>query len=820
MMGEERKAHTFHPSPLAFHPSAKETIMLKNYLVIAIRNLLRHKVYAFINTSGLAIGMACCILIFIYVTDEFSYDRDHEKTDQIYRLVGDLNRRDHMYESAATAPPMAPALREYFPQILHAARIAPATLRRNEALVSYQHQRFYEKRLGYADASIFEIFTLPLLQGDPKTALTEAYTIVISETMAAKYFGDDDPFGKTLTIENDAEYKITGVMKDMPHKSHFRFDFLASFVSLKREYGAMYDCWGCRMAYTYLLLPKGVPPNEIEKQIPVFLKKHVEPKAETMQLRLQPLADIHLRSSLANEIEPAGNLAYLYILAAIGIFILLMACINYMNLMTAHSAQRAKEIGVRKAVGANRLRVAAQFLGEAITLACLALPLALVLVELFLPQFNELAGKTLRLNYSGNSPAWLGLAGLALLVGFISGSYPAWFLSRFQPALVLKGRREVSAGGNVLRGALVVMQFAFSIALIITATIVIDQRDYLRNKKLGFDKEQTIVIPIRDGEVYKKYESLKAAFLQNPAIVRVSASSQVPPEKLYDLEVWPSEERQSGRRRMKIVVVEYDFFETLGMEIAAGRTFSKSFGTDAEAGLVLNESAVKAFGWDAALGKKLGAAWNDKQGTIIGVVKDFHFESLHQKIEPVMFFMESFHNYLLVRIHPTHNVETLSFLKEEWQKVAPHRPFEYSFLDAEFDRLYKSEEKLGSLFGYFSMLAIFIACLGLFGLAAFAAERRTKEIGIRKVLGASTASVVALLTKEFVKLVLMANIVAWPIAYFAMNRWLQEFAYRIDIGVLTFVLAGSVTLVIALLTVSFQSLRAALANPVEALRYE
>jgi putative ABC transport system permease protein len=793
--------------------------MLKNYLKIALRNLRKQSVYSFINVTGLAVGMACFILIFIYVKDELGYDRYHEKAGQIYRLVGDLDRNDHRPQSAATGPPMAPAMRDEFPQILNAARIAPASRRRDQVLVSHQQRRFYEKRLGYADASVFDIFTFPLVKGDPKTALAEPYTMVISEALAAKYFGNEEPLGKTLTVENEAEYKITGVLKDMPQNSHFRFDFIASFESLKEDYGGMYDCWWCRMAYTYLLLPRDVLPEAIEKQFPAFLKKHIGPRAESMQLRLQPLVDIHLRSSLSDEIEPGGNLAYLYILATVGVFILLLACTNYTNLATARSAQRAKEVGVRKVVGANRKQLVWQFLGEAIMLAALALPLAVVLVEWSLPTFNELTGKTLHFTYLNNWRVLLGLIVVALLAGLISGGYPAFFLSQIQPAKVLKGQGDAGARVSVLRSTLVVVQFTFSISLVIATIVVFDQLDYLHSKRLGFDKEQVVVIPLRDFESSRSYESLKSALLQNPAIVSVSAASQIPPERLLDLEVWPGDEKETGKRRMKTVVVDYGFFETLGISIVEGRTFSKSFGTDA-AGFVLNESAMEAFGWKSAVGRRFGAAWSNKSGAVIGVVKDFHFESLHQKIEPMVFFMEDWYQYIVVRLRSADYAATLAFMREQWQKIAPHRPFEYSFLDEEFDKLYKSEERIGKLFGYFTGLAIFIAGLGLFGLAAFAAERRTKEIGIRKVLGASVAGIAALLSKEFVRFVAVANLIAWPAAYYAMSRWLQNFAYRVNIGWWVFALAGGLALLIALLTVSTQAIKAALANPVEALRYE
>ncbi|MFQ5751728.1 MAG: ABC transporter permease [bacterium] len=791
--------------------------MFKNFVKISLRNLGKYKSYSFINIVGLAIGMAVCLLIFLFVQDELSYDRFHKNADHIYRVVGDLNTGKISPESAATGPPLAPAMLVEMPSVLDAVRIA----HKRDVLVQSDSRRFYENRVGYADASMFNVFSFPLITGDAATVLTARYSIVISEAVAVKYFGTENPIGKILTLDNEFEYKITGVMQDMPSNSHFRFDFLASFESLRESYGNMYDCWWCKMAYTYILLPEGVKPFEIENQFPAFIEKHLGPQGETgMRLRLQRLTAIHLGSDLMWELEPGGEPAYLSILATVGFLILLVSCINYVNLIIARSSQRAKEICLRKVVGAKKTQLIGQFFGESIMMTFLALPITITLVELFLPKFNALSAKTLYISYTGNGSVWIGLAGIVFLVGIMAGCYPAMLLSRFHPTKVMKGVLIFKTHDGTFRRILIILQFAFSVLLIITTAVIFDQLDLIRTRKLGFNKENVVTIPVRDAAVYQNYEPFKNELLTNSRIKSISAASRVPPESPDELEVWPEDQKDSGRQKMNIVTIHYDFFKTLGIEYLEGRTFSGDFGSDAKEGFVLNESAVRTLGWKSAVGQRLGVAWKNKQGCVIGVVKDFHFESLYQKIEPTVFFMEPYYNHILVRLQTENVAETITFIKEKWQVLFPELPFEYNFLGERFDKLYQKEEKLGELFGYFSFLAIFIASLGLFGLATFATEQRTKEVGIRKVLGASVTGVVALLSKDFVKLVLLANVIAWPVAWWAMNKWLQNFAYRIDIDWWVFLLAGGLALLIALLTVSAQAIRAALANPVDSLRYE
>ena len=795
--------------------------MFKNYLTIAVRNLVRHKVYSLINLSGLAIGMACCILIMLYVQYEFSYDRYHENVEQIYRVIGEGKIGDEISQGAQMPGPLAPALLNDFPEIISATRIKNV----ENVLISYGEKRFYEERAFFADPSIFEVFSFALIKGNPKTALQPPYSIVITEEMAKKYFGDDDPMGKIISYDNRYDFKITGVLQNIPDNSHFKFDFLASLACANDLFGNGYlEDWLNWGIYTYVLVRNDFSPAELSQQFPEFVKKYLGEGWATyfqQQLHLQPLKRIHLHSNLWGEIEPNSNINYIYLFSAIAFVILLIACINYINLSTARSATRAKEVGMRKAVGANRLQLAKQFLGESIFLSFIALLLAVALVELFLPAFSSLMDRKLVVNYYGNRLLLPGLIGIALFVGIVSGSYPAFFLSAFQPLGMLRKTLKTGLGHSKPRRILVVLQFVISIVLIIATMIIYSQLNYVRTKKLGFNKEQVVVIPIRDNTVRQRYESVKTELLQNSSITGATAASYLPGGIKWIQSFWWEGIQDDDDNTMAFDCVDHDFIETFEIELAAGRDFSKDFITDAKEAYILNEAAVRKTGWDSPIGKKFSAITRNDEGSVIGVVKDFHFKSLHKKIEPLVLYIkpESF-NYLSVRIRPSNISGTLDFIKERWNEFSPNRPFEYFFFDEYFDRLYKAEEKLGKIFGSFSLLAIFIACLGLFGLASFATEQRTKEIGIRKVLGASISGIVLLLSKDFTKLVIVSNLIAWPIAYWAMSRWLQDFAYRINIGLGTFLLAGAIALVIALLTVSLQAIKAALANPVEALRYE
>jgi putative ABC transport system permease protein len=811
--------------------------MFKNYIMIAIRNLRRQKGYSFINILGLAIGMACCLLILLYVQDEFGYDKFHEKSDRIYRLVmeGQVSATGRLLNSARSPSPWAPVLAADYPGVVNYVRFKTPLSR---WLITYEDERIYEKGFYFADATVFDVFDFELVRGNPAEVLVAPNTVVISEETARKYFGNEDPVGKIITADLVYEFKITGVMKKVPRRSHMTFDFLASFATLTGPansegafiYGAdlsNFQFFGLNpQVYTYLLLDDGFSAEDFELLLPQFIDKYLGEGIRQFGIQLdpylQPLTAVHLHSNLDAEVAPNSDISYVYIFSAISLFILMIACINFMNLATARSANRALEVGLRKVVGSDRFQLVKQFLGESVFLAFLALLLAIVFVYLLLPPFNVLSGKELVFAFD-NTWIFPALIGIVLFVGIVAGSYPAFFLSSFKPVSVLKGAVRAGAANMQLRRILVVGQFAISIIFIIGTGIVYSQLDFILNRRLGFNKEQVAVIPMVDPPARFRYMSYKSELSQSPDILAVSASNSVP-GGLIDIAILQPEGIPEGENvSMEQLMIEYDFIKTLGIELAQGRDFSLSFPTDTMEAFIINETAVRQLGWEESPLNKRMEMGNFKQGRVIGVVRDFHVKSLHQKIEPLVLHLapspDPFLN-LLVRIRPENIRGALGFMEEKWRQVYPTHPFEYSFLDEDFDSLYRSEQLRGKIFIAFSLLAIFTACLGLFGLASFTAEQRTKEIGIRRVLGASVTGIVGLLSKEFVKWVLLANVIAWPIAYFAMKQWLQNFAYQTNLNPGIFVSSGIIALIIALMTVSYQSIRAAVSQPVEALKYE
>lgn len=801
--------------------------MFKNYLKIAARNLLKHKAYSFINIAGLAMGMTCCIVILLYVQHELSYDSFHQDAKRIYRIFWQSGN-----PQTRTPHPMAQAMVKDFAEVESAVSLSPVWgpgLTRPKFAVRYGDQRFEEGSVFSADSTFFEVFSFPLIAGDPKTALRSPASLVITERIAKKYFGNEEPMGKVLIINNSVDLKVTGVMQDIPANAHFHFDFLISYVLLKmRETGSYYE-WEDFGHYNYIKLAPHADPKTLEAKMPDWFLKYnewpvddvEELKSGRVAFRLQPITGIHLHSHLKWELEPNSDIAYVYLFSAIAVFVLLIACINFMNLSTARSATRAREVGMRKVLGAFRTQLIGQFLGESILLSIMALLLSIAAVELVLPLFNSLSGRNLAVDYHDNPWLILSIGGMALLVGIISGSYPAFFLSALQPVKTLKDTMSGGTKSGRLRQILVVAQFAISIALIAGTGIVAAQLKFLKNKNLGFDKEQIVVVPIKANAMRQNYETVKAELLENPNIVSVTAVSNVPGGRFNQNEIYWQDTQ--GEQSVSQVRVDYDFFKTLDIEITAGRDFSKAMATDSATAFILNETAARLYDWDTPVGKQI--TWldddNTRRGTVIGVAKDFNFQSLHRGIEPLIFHvLPAGFNYFLVKMRGNNIAGTLADLENKWRTFDPDRAFEYSFLDADFAALYNSEERMQAVVGNFSFLAIFIACLGLFGLASFTIQQRTKEIGVRKVLGASVSQIVMILSKEFTRLVLIAFVVACPLAYVVMNGWLQNFAYRTEISVNIFLLAGALGLVIAWLTVSYQALKAALANPIEALRYE
>ncbi len=821
--------------------------MFKNYLKIALRNLIKNKLFSAINISGLAVGLACALFILLWVREEIGFDRFHKNADDIYRVNWDFKWNNNEGVGPGTPPPLAARLGNEIPEVAAATRVFPVS----KMIVRYENKFFNEPLIRGADANFFEIFSFGFLSGNSQTALAEPNSVILTDKIAAKYFGNEPALGKILTLGEEKlifgkrryhnVFKVTGVVKSPPRNSHLQFDLLTSMASHPEV--AHFDwSWIWMQVTTYAKLDPGVSARAVEAQIPALVKKYAPAAFERIGFSydkmiasgdrwnfvLQPMTDIYLRSGqTGNRLGPVGNTVYVYIFATIAVFILLIACINFMNLATARSANRAKEIGVRKALGSGKSMLLAQFLIEAIAFSAIAMVLALFLVELFLAPFNQLAGKNLQLDFFETPwlPATLIL--LTLLVGVVAGSYPGFYLSSFRPVQIFKGVVRAGKKNQKLRSGLVVFQFAITIGLIVCALLVQKQMDFFRQADMGFDKEGIVIISNDNQRLGMQAEAFKEKLKGDSRFLEVSLATAVPP--YFSFEDTYNAASQSGEPldlQLNSYMADEDYLRTLGIEIVKGRGFSKEFSTD-ESGVLLNEAAVKYFGWDDPVGKTLTYPGGDNRDyKVIGVMKDFNFMTLHLPITPFALFHHASNSYeipnscVVVRIPRTDLANSLKLLESEWKTFAPAMPFEYKFLDEGFEEQYLAERRLGKIFLIFSILTIFIACIGLLGLAAFATEQRTKEIGIRKVLGASVPNLVTLLSKDFSKWVLLANLIAWPVAYFVMNKWLQDFAYRIDIGWWVFALAGGLAFLIALLTVSTQAIKAALANPVEALRYE
>jgi putative ABC transport system permease protein len=813
--------------------------MLKNYLKIAFRNIFRHKGYSFINITGLAAGIACCMLIMLYVQDELNYDKYHEKIDRLYRLERAGVFQDQVYRVPVTAHPTGPAFENDIPEILHAVRIWPT-----ELTVKSRDNHYFEEKIFFADAAVFDTFTFPLVKGSPGTALREPNSIVLTERMSKKYFNSIDCIGKTLSVkwnEDTVDFKVSGIMKEIPHNSHFRTDFFASYSTLNRLIANQLNAWLSNSVYTYLLLPENLSPGELEKKFPPLVEKYMGKDvrkflgpdvdiSSMMRYVLHPVSRIHLYSNLRWEIEPNSNINTVYIFSIIAFLVLLIACINFMNLSTARSANRAKEVGLRKTVGANKSLLVKQFIGESLFLALIAGIIAVFLVEFLLPMYNTFTSKEMSNKYLTDPLFIISFIAVILFVGFVSGSYPAFYLSSFQPIKVMRGTLKTGTDNRsrFLRKGLVVLQFTISIVLIIGTIVVKNQLTFLKNKNLGFKKEQVVVIPAKDNSLLNKYDVVKSELTRNPKILKVATSSRIPGDRIFPDRVFLREGMNSDQSKDIIFFhIDTDFIPLLGIELSAGRNFSENFTTDKTEGFILNESAVKLLGWETpemAVGKGIlipESPGKYQKGRIVGVVKDFHFKSLHQKIEPLILYMDPQRfRYITVKISTEDIPSTLDYLGNKFKAFSPGFTFEYFFLEDSFDKLYRSEERIQTIFNSFTILAILISCLGLFGLASFTAEQRTREVGIRKVLGATVPDIITQLSREFITWVLMANIIAWPVAFIVMNKWLQNFAYRTDPGIGTFIMSGLIALVIALLTVSYQSVKTALANPIHALKYE
>ncbi|KPJ69981.1 hypothetical protein AMJ44_01485 [candidate division WOR-1 bacterium DG_54_3] len=805
--------------------------MFKNYLKIAIRNFFKHKGFSFINVFGLAIGVACCLMIVLYVFDEISYDRYHEKADQIYRVGIDGFVNNMAFHGVITCAPMAQTLVREFPEVTAATRL------RNFGfpVFRYENKVFSEERVFWVDQSFFDVFTVSFIKGDPNTALAEPNTIVLTRSMALKYFGHEDPLGKSLNADQRRDYLITGVVEDVPHNSHFHFDFLASLSTYDDSRSPI---WISNNYYTYFLLRMDASPEAFEAKLAELVKKYVGPQIQvaagiTMEqfyesggqwgYFIQPLTDIHLHSHLEFEIEPNGDIAYVYIFSIIAIGILLVAGINFVNLATARSVNRAREVAIRKTVGSRRPQLIRQFLAETTLMSFIAVLLALIAVQILLPSFNTITGKDLAIPYVQNMYTIPSLLGVVLFIGILAGIYPAFFLASFDPAIVLKSETVGRTRKSNLRNVLVVFQFTVSIVLIVGTFIVNRQLRYIQNKNLGFNKDQIIVVKKTD-DIGNQIQTFRQELIKNAKVINATNTGRLIGETFGNSAFKLAGASGEETHLLWTYFTDPHFADTYQIEMAAGRYFEEGRETDQQA-VILNETALKELGLIDPIGKQIDALrpTRSQAFTIIGIMKDFHFESLHFQIRPLIVGLWPPNNrgrYVSVRVHSEGIRETLAFLENTWRKFAGNQAFEYEFFDDHFAQIYQAEERTSQIFFAFSFLAIIIASLGLLGLAAFIAEQRTKEIGIRKVLGATESKIILLLSKQFTKWVILSNFFAWPIAYYFMHRWLQRFAFQPGISVWSFLLASLVVFFIALLTVSYQTIKAARSNPVDLLRYE
>ena len=787
--------------------------MFKNYTLVTMRNLKKNSTYSLLNIIGLAIGMTAFILISLYVQYELSFDRHYKHADRIYRVIREGR--------AFTPPPLGPELKEKIPEVEMVSR----SLRSNNTLVSHEQNHFLEEEFYWVDPEMLEIFSIPFIKGNPETALNDPSAIVLSQKTAIKYFGDADPMGKTLTVSERYDFKVSGVFENMPANSHFVMDLAIPYETYFRVTNNDITSWSSNYSYTYLLLHEGSDPQEMENkispliEIPLLKSTGME-EPYPKYFFIQPMTEIHLHSHLEQEIGVNNDMKYILLFSSIAFLILFIACVNYMNLATARSLRRGKEVGLRKVVGAQRGQLIAQFLGESVAMALLAMIVSILLVVAALPAFNSLVQRQLGLNPLHNPQLFLGLVFTTLFVGLFAGSYPAMRMSGFRPISVLSGAFSRSTKGSSLRNVLVLVQFAITIFLIVCTIAVRDQLKFIKTVDMGFTKEQIITLPVRLGSIRQNIQSIKTELLQYTDITAVSTSGCLP----NNIDTFTSRD-WTGRNLKEPIPIyynttDYDYIDLFDMQIVQGRNFSREFPSDETGVFLVNETAVKVAEWESPIGRKL-THWNGKTGEIVGVIKDFHLHSLHRPIEPLYVFLDNrnFSN-IAIKIKSAKIPATIDHVKGVMKKFSPSSPFFYSFFDEVFERAYFTEQRMGRIFGAFAILGIFIACLGLFGLTTLAAEQRTKEIGIRKVLGASDSKIFLLLSKEFIRWVLVANLIAWPLAYFAMNKWLQNFAYRIHIGIVAFLISGGTAFLIAYLTVSYQSIKSARANPVDSLRYE
>ncbi len=801
--------------------------MFFNYLKIAYRNLSKYKAYSFINISGLAVGMVCCILMLLYIQHELSYDRFHENSDKIYRIIEKYELGDAVEILPITPFPVATTLPVDYPQYVKSATrmfnfFAPSLS------LKYGENSFNEKHLFFADSTFFRIFSFDLVIGNPDEVLRNPNSIVINETTAGKYFGNDNPIGKVMQYEGQIDLMVTGVVKDVPSNSHIKFDGLISLNTLEQVYpDGVPTSWYWNPCITYVLLDENTSAKVLEAELPEFVDKYFpESFKEGAELTLQPLLNVHLYSDFTFDPFVTSDIDLIYILSLVAFLVLVIASFNFVNLSTARAAKRAREVGMRKVLGALKRQLIYQFIGESILVSVLAVMLSLVAVDFIIPYFNSFAQVKLSMDLINNGVLLLGIGILVISVGFIAGVYPAFFLSSFKPVKVLKGNILNKRSKIDLRQLLVIGQFTVATIMIVSTVIAFEQLRFMRDRDLGFNQDEILLLPIYRTEMVQKYEGFKDRMLQNANVKSVTVIENIigtgTNSGTFWVEGFPKADSYSR------ISVRTDFIETFDLELLAGRKYTKEFISDGKSGLLINESMLKVMEIDnpeEAIGIRVMYGPNSDGGRrITGVVKDFNFASLHEEVRP--FFIvpieenNFFNRFVAIKINMNDVKNTLAFIEENWNSTVNGKPFEFSFMNEELNKQYKSEEQFGSVVGVFSTLAIVVACLGLLGLVSFSSEQRTKEIGIRKVLGASVNSIVNLVSFEFIKLVLISNLIAWPVAYYLMTKWLQDFAYRTDIGISIFVLSLGVTLTITLGTVAYHAIKSAMSNPINSIKYE
>ena len=806
--------------------------MISNYLKSAFRNISKNKFYSFLNILGLSVGLTAFIFLYLHINDEMSYDAYHEKAPRIYRIESNFTIAGKNEMFAIVPVPMGPALKLEYPEVESFVRIFGA----GNTLFRYQEKESYEEEFYFTDSTFFQIFTYDLIMGDPVKCLVEPLSIVLTRSIAEKYFGEEDPMGKILESGTGRQYKITGVMEDVPSNSHLKFDALISGTTLAAEAGedefnSMEPgrFWNIGV-YTYLLLNENSDIQSIHDKFPEFYDKYMKSIGDMIKasynLMSTPLVDQHFSEHLASDF-PKGNRAFIYIFIAVALFILLIAAINYMNMATARSTKRAREVGIRKVAGAQKGQLIRQFLGESLVLSYISLLLAVFFVYLLLPEFNMLSGKNVTVEIFTNISFIVGIVIVATVIGIISGSYPAFYLSSFNPVTVVKGAVAKTGGSGILRKILVVFQFFIATAMIIGAIIVSQQLNFLKNKDLGFDIDNMMILELQDSAFRAKAEMFREELIQNPDILGVTNSIGVPGSNNWIQVV--RMEKDSGwiDESSIITIVDYHYYDVYDIKFKEGRGFDENMGTDDSAAVVVNEALVKAYGWeDNPIGKMIDWGFDlegnpGRQMKVIGVIEDYHFKSLHNLVQPQMMFPAEFNKvHLSIRINEDKMRETIDFIEEKWNDFGANRPFNYRFLKETWDEMYTAEKNLGIIFSIATVLTIFIALLGLLGLSSFIAEQRTKEIGIRKVLGASLGQVVNLLYRDFAILIVIAFILAIPVAWYVLSLWLENFAFHIQIGVFAFILGGIMSLTVGMLSISFHILKAASSNPVDAIKYE